>query len=285
MVDPAFRQLVRDFENLMEDGAWGFCPRDVLPCFAELNEDDGTGTVQEDRKARPWLLVAQVKNDMTITKPTLTLRDKTGHEFALVFDGLGRGDLDFRQRGLKKGNVAIVRNALRTPPREQGRGQGFVVVGKGREDTVSAVPGPLERVVKAIAVLAVREAFLAPTRAVTDEDPGAQLRITAALEYMREALGLHKQDGMVDTGSATRIERALLAGQEPALGCDVCDVCEAEEAEEARNCTGCGEARYCGKVSRRGNKVLSRSRLTTVCRRSARPRLGLSLIIDRHARL
>jgi hypothetical protein len=96
-----------------------------------------------------WFLIAQIKNDMTITKPTLVLTDRDGVEFALVFDGLGRHELDFKKHGLKKGVTIVVPRARRTPPREE-KGQGFVSIEKGREDQLSVIPGPLFRVMKVV---------------------------------------------------------------------------------------------------------------------------------------
>lgn len=92
-----------------------------------------------------WYLLAQIKDDMTITKPTLVLSDRDGAPFALVFDGLERGDLNFKTLGLKKGCTAVVPRARKTPPKEEGK-RGFVSVENGRAAEVKAIPGPLERV-------------------------------------------------------------------------------------------------------------------------------------------
>lgn len=104
-----------------------------------------------------WFLLAQVKDDMTITKPTLVLSDRDGAPFALVFDGLERDDLNFKAMGLKKGCTAVVRRARRTPPKEEGK-RGFVSVEKGSVGSVRAIPGPLERVFVVAERLRVAEA-------------------------------------------------------------------------------------------------------------------------------
>ena len=104
-----------------------------------------------------WFLVAQVKDDMTITKPTLVLSDRAGAPFALVFEGLARDDLDLKKAGLRKGATAVVPRARRTPPREEGK-RGFVAVEKGRAAEVRAIPAPLERVVELAAAMRARAA-------------------------------------------------------------------------------------------------------------------------------
>ncbi len=114
----------------------------VFPSFADLPESAGDrGPAGDD----DWFLVAEVREDMTITKPTLVLADRSGAPFALVFDGLARGELDLKKRGLRKGHTAVVPRALRAPPREDGR-KGFVRIQKDSEGIVKAVPAPLSRV-------------------------------------------------------------------------------------------------------------------------------------------
>jgi len=98
--------------------------------------------------ASDWFLLAEVKDDMTITKPTLVLSDRDGAPFALVFDGFERDDLNFKAMGLRKGHTAVVRRARRTPPKEEGK-RGFVSVGKAGVGSVRGIPGPLEHVLVA----------------------------------------------------------------------------------------------------------------------------------------
>ncbi|KAJ9156505.1 hypothetical protein NKR23_g855 [Pleurostoma richardsiae] len=135
----------------------------LFPSFAELPVQDADDNRpvsvatkdDEEEEEEDWWLLAQVKHDMTITKPTLVLTDRSGAEFALVFDGYDRGGLDLAGRGLRGGATAAVRRARRTSPKPLEDGEtvqadrkGFVRVGKGREGEVKVVPGRLERVME-----------------------------------------------------------------------------------------------------------------------------------------
>lgn len=95
-----------------------------------------------------WYLLAQVRDDMTINKPTLVLSDRDGHPFALVFEGLGRDDLDLRGLGLRKGSTAVIPMARRTTPAGGASKRSFVRVARGDAGGVRAVPGPLARVLE-----------------------------------------------------------------------------------------------------------------------------------------
>ena len=129
-----------------------FSNRTVYPAFADLPEADDDSTdnapVEED-----WYLLAQVKDDMTINKPTLVLSDRDGAPFAMVFEGLGRDDLDLKALGFKKGATAVVARARRTRPAEEGK-RGFVQIAPGRAADARAVPGSLGRVLEIGARLA-----------------------------------------------------------------------------------------------------------------------------------
>lgn len=94
-----------------------------------------------------YYLLGQIKDDMTITKPTLVCSDRSGAPFALVFDGLERDGLDLKKVGLRKGCTAVVPFARKVPPAEEGTGKrGFVTVPRERAGEVKAIPGGLERV-------------------------------------------------------------------------------------------------------------------------------------------
>ena len=93
----------------------------------------------------PWYLMAQIKDNMTINKPTLVLTDRGANPFALVWEGLGRDDLDLKGLGFKKGCTAVIPYAWRTKPADEGK-RGFVRVDKSDAQTVRAVPGALDRV-------------------------------------------------------------------------------------------------------------------------------------------
>ncbi|KAK6214233.1 hypothetical protein LQW54_004660 [Pestalotiopsis sp. IQ-011] len=91
---------------------------------------------------RDWFMVAEVKNNMTITKPTLIATDRVGMDFAVTFEE-DRG-WDLKARGLKKGAVMVVPRARRV---DKGPGRKDVLVVE-REDceSVKAIPGNLARV-------------------------------------------------------------------------------------------------------------------------------------------
>lgn len=84
---------------------------------------------------------------MTINKPTLVLTDRDTSPFALVFEGLGRDELDLKGLGFKKGHTAIIPNARRTRPADETK-RGFVQIEKGGAGSVRAVPAPLARVLE-----------------------------------------------------------------------------------------------------------------------------------------
>ena len=131
--------------------------RALFPPFVELPEEHGDGGDGDGR----WLL-AQIKDNMTITKPTLVLADRDGHPFALVFDGVGHDGLDLGTLGLKKGATAVVRNARQSVPAGSGdidngpetmtskaAKRPFVRIAAGEAHTVQAVPGGLEQTLAA----------------------------------------------------------------------------------------------------------------------------------------
>jgi len=124
----------------------------TLPDFTDAALFPGFGDLPEstsaDVRTQPWFLVGTIKDDMTIMKPTLVLRDmRTESPFALVFEGLGRDDLDLKKLGFKKGATAVVPSALRTPPADETK-RGFVKVEKGDAGLVKAIPAPAARVVE-----------------------------------------------------------------------------------------------------------------------------------------
>ncbi|KAK3942304.1 hypothetical protein QBC46DRAFT_380520 [Diplogelasinospora grovesii] len=114
----------------------------LFPTFTTCPDVD---TNPNNVNSSHWFLLGQVKENMTITKPTLILADRLGSPFALVFDGLERDDLDFKSLGLKKGATVVIPNAIRTLPKEEGK-RGFVSVPKGQAGEVKAIPGSLEKV-------------------------------------------------------------------------------------------------------------------------------------------
>ncbi|TLS24479.1 hypothetical protein PpBr36_08188 [Pyricularia pennisetigena] len=131
-----------------------FSNRDRFPTFTTIPEagapvkDDGQQQQQqqeEEEEEAEWYLLAHIKNDMTIAKPTLVVEDRDGSPFAVVFEGYGRDDLDLKARGLKKGNTIVLPRARRVPPADETK-RGFVRVDRADAHAVKAVPGALERV-------------------------------------------------------------------------------------------------------------------------------------------
>ncbi|KAF7526860.1 hypothetical protein G7054_g10621 [Neopestalotiopsis clavispora] len=97
----------------------------------------------DDQDHHPWFMVVQVKNNMTITKPTLIATDRSGMDFAVTFEE-DRG-WDLKARGLKKGSVMVIPRARRL---EKGPGRKDVLVVEKRDcESVKAIPGSLERTI------------------------------------------------------------------------------------------------------------------------------------------
>lgn len=127
----------------------------LFPTFLTIPEQDQDA---ETPPQEPWYLLAQVKDNMTITKPTLVLADRDASPFALVFEGIaGRDGLGLNALGLKKGFTAIIpsaRRCTRPGPADGPAGRGFVRVecagggGGGSAGGVGAVPCSLARVLE-----------------------------------------------------------------------------------------------------------------------------------------
>ncbi|ORY68929.1 uncharacterized protein BCR38DRAFT_406807 [Pseudomassariella vexata] len=88
-----------------------------------------------------WYMVAQVKENMTITKPTLIVTDRTGMDFAVIFEDTS---MNLKGMGLKKGMTIVVPRGLRTVTGE-GR-KAIMRVERGAGGGVKAIPGSLELV-------------------------------------------------------------------------------------------------------------------------------------------
>lgn len=128
-----------------------FSSRTLFPTFNSLTESPPPTSTPS------WYLLAEVKDDMTIMKPTLVLRDRDTSPFALVFEGLGRDDLDLKKLGMKKGATVVVPRACRTTPKDETK-RGFVRVEEGTAGEVKAVPGPLTKVLEVGMRMREREA-------------------------------------------------------------------------------------------------------------------------------
>ncbi|KAK1780819.1 hypothetical protein QBC45DRAFT_322703 [Copromyces sp. CBS 386.78] len=147
---------------------------DQLATFSSLLTPNGgtNDTPSESTDQKETYLLATIKSNLTITKPTLILTDSSNQDFALVFDPPfpvseprtpNAVAEKFKQMGLKKGSTVIIRNAKKTR-KEREAGQGFVVLEslgrlavaeeagagtgadgkKGGGELLGVVPGPLQ---------------------------------------------------------------------------------------------------------------------------------------------
>ncbi|KAI1081499.1 hypothetical protein F5B20DRAFT_536227 [Whalleya microplaca] len=107
----------------------------VFPAFYELP------TSPEAAPGENWFLLAQIKENMTITKPTLIITDRTGLDFAIIFDDKG-----LSLKGFKKGYTIVVPRATRTD-REEGK-KAIVKVEEGRGGEAKVIPGTLAQVLE-----------------------------------------------------------------------------------------------------------------------------------------
>ncbi|KAL2269110.1 hypothetical protein VTJ83DRAFT_3956 [Remersonia thermophila] len=132
-----------------------FTSSTTFPPFAAL-PFKSSSKESNDGGADDYYLLAQISQDMTLTKPTLILTDSTSATFALVFDsrpGAGPETLNLRSMGLKPGATLCLRGARRgLPPSKEGEGessgkQGHVVVSRVEEGRVRAIPAGLDKVV------------------------------------------------------------------------------------------------------------------------------------------
>ncbi len=172
-------------------------------------------------KKEPHYLLAQISQNMTLTKPTLILTDTTKTPFALVFasrPATGPDTLDFSALGYRVGHTLVVPQAKRVPPKQpppqeeqdQDSGNDRVItnIGSGGSD---------------------KKGFVAVERG---EEGGVRVI----------AVGL---EGVVRVGRWLRERDSLLLGL--GKGCEGCG--KEKEGGGLRKCTGCGEVGYCCKVS------------------------------------
>ncbi|KAI1495418.1 hypothetical protein F5X99DRAFT_403638 [Biscogniauxia marginata] len=90
-----------------------------------------------------WFLLAQIKENMTLTKPTLIVTDRKGVDFAVTFED-DPGVVDLKGRGFRKGHTLVAARATRTD-REEGK-KAIVRIERGCGGDVKVIPGSLERV-------------------------------------------------------------------------------------------------------------------------------------------
>ncbi|KAI1466168.1 uncharacterized protein F4812DRAFT_99028 [Daldinia caldariorum] len=121
----------------------------LFPSFHELPSSSAAAAAAA--ATADQFLLAQIKEDMTITKPTVIVRDRSGADFAVTFEdgdhrGLGQGGIRFR-----KGHTLVVPRATRT---DRGEGkQPIVRVPPGEGASVRILPAGLDQVFELGAVL------------------------------------------------------------------------------------------------------------------------------------
>ncbi|KAI0544629.1 hypothetical protein F4679DRAFT_515998 [Xylaria curta] len=114
-----------------------------FPNFYELpavSEKSAHGA-DDGQLGERWCLLAQIKENMTITKPTLIVTDRTGVDFALLFEDA------INLKGFRKGYTVAVPDARRTDREGEGK-KAVVRVPAGRGADVKVMPGGLERVLE-----------------------------------------------------------------------------------------------------------------------------------------
>ncbi|CAJ2505493.1 Uu.00g128870.m01.CDS01 [Anthostomella pinea] len=95
-----------------------FTDTTLFPAFYELPTPTRSDITTAD-DTTSWYLLAQIKENMTVTKPTLICTDRRGMDFAITFE-----DTAMSLRGYRKGHTLVVRRATRT---ERGQGKKAVV--------------------------------------------------------------------------------------------------------------------------------------------------------------
>ncbi|KAI1419538.1 hypothetical protein F5Y12DRAFT_233323 [Xylaria sp. FL1777] len=122
-----------------------FTDTSQFPAFYELPATSGS-SAEGDSLDSKWWLLAQIKENMTITKPTLIVTDRTGVDFALLFED------SISLKSFRKGYTIAVPGARRTDREGDGK-KAVVRVPGGRGAGVKVIPGGLERVLELGVVL------------------------------------------------------------------------------------------------------------------------------------
>ncbi|KAK7917413.1 hypothetical protein PG985_011021 [Apiospora marii] len=114
----------------------------MFPAFYELPSDvEIANAPAEGVEAAAWWMLAQVKVNMTLTKPTLIVTDRRGLDFAVTFEDSGM-DL----KGYKKGYTMVVPRAQRTD-REEGK-KAVMRIEAGDCKSVQVIPAKMEHLLE-----------------------------------------------------------------------------------------------------------------------------------------
>ncbi|KAI4860476.1 hypothetical protein F4820DRAFT_108254 [Hypoxylon rubiginosum] len=126
-----------------------------LPSASSLPSSSSLTSSSSTSPPADWFLLAQIKENMTITKTTLVVRDRAGADFAVTFDdgdhrgllGSGNGSGEGAAPRFRKGHTLVVPRAARTDREGEGK-KAVVRVPAGRSGGVRVVPGSLEQVLE-----------------------------------------------------------------------------------------------------------------------------------------
>ncbi|KAI0206045.1 hypothetical protein F4808DRAFT_189837 [Astrocystis sublimbata] len=115
------------------------------PSFYELPaiHENSAHSADDLQSSGSWCLLAQIKENMTLTKPTLIVTDRTGMDFALLFEDM----MNLKALGFKKGHTVAIPDARRTEREGEGK-KAVVRVPVGRGVDVKVIPGNLARVLE-----------------------------------------------------------------------------------------------------------------------------------------
>ncbi|KAH6627087.1 hypothetical protein B0J18DRAFT_159472 [Chaetomium sp. MPI-SDFR-AT-0129] len=209
----------------------------LFPSFLSLPID----TEPPPESSSETFLLAQILENMTLTKPTLICTDvppsspttnnttTTTNRFAIVFPsrpGSGPDTLDFRRLGYKKGSTLVIRGARR---RVRGGGAGASASTAVSEEELpdsNSQPGGGSGSGREVGFVAVERA-----------DEGLVSVVPTGVGKVRE-LGVWLRE---------RDEKRLQqggGGEGVVFGCETCG---RMEGTLLKKCTGCGEVAYCGK--------------------------------------
>ncbi|KAK3296806.1 uncharacterized protein B0H64DRAFT_456466 [Chaetomium fimeti] len=100
-------------------------------------------TTPSSSSSEEYYLLAQIHQNMTLTKPTLICTDATNTSFAIVFGSRpasGPDTLDFARLGYRRGATLVLPGVRRTPPKEGDGSKGFVSIAREEEGRVRVVP-------------------------------------------------------------------------------------------------------------------------------------------------
>ncbi|KAK8073473.1 HIT/MYND zinc finger-like protein [Apiospora phragmitis] len=119
----------------------------VFPAFYELPSDaEIAAAPPEGMNAASWWMLAQVKVNMTLTKPTLIVTDRRGLDFAVTFE-----DPAMDLKGYKKGYTLVVPRAQADGPgggQEGGHAGGGAILQVGTGELKKVIPAKMEHLLE-----------------------------------------------------------------------------------------------------------------------------------------